>query len=296
MADTPLGGINWRDYRTTTHGRAEGISPENMMELRLGGLKRRVAERPEPEHIDLHHTYDPQLEQHTVSMHDTRIGQQNPNDPQPYRPDLTNRVGEVKWYGNTGEVAWTDVDSTHRQYTSHMMDRAHDVAKQHGHVGPLWADNLTDYSHKLLEKFNPDHLGTEHSFSAQYRSGFNPSIHGIRSSTWDTLDTHVGELKSQANEVQANLIAARPHDTEHVTDVNSMSDRLKSALTNATTHANRGRHGDAKRSLQEAGFHASRLADHAYDVLDGNYDHPAMSGASELNEYLEHLNAGTEKD
>jgi hypothetical protein len=296
MADTPLGGINWRDYRTTSYGRDEGISPENMLELRLGGLKRRVAERPAPEHLDLHHVFDPNFNQHTVTMHDTRLGRQNPNYPQPYRPNISNRVGEVRWYGDTGEVSWTDVDPKHRQYTSHLMDRAHDVAKQHGHEGPLWADSLTDYSHKLLQKFNPDRLGTEHSFGARYRSGFDPRISGIHESTWDNIDSHVGELKSKANEVQANLIAARPHDTEHVTDVNDMSDALKSSLTEAVHHANQGRHGEAQLHINKAGFHASKLADHAYGVVDGNYDHPALSGASELHEYLTHLHEGTEKD
>jgi hypothetical protein len=155
---------------------------------------------------------------------------------------------------------------------------------------------LTDYSYSILQKFNPDRLGTEHSFGAQYRSGFNPRIAGIHESTWGNIDSHVGEIKSKVNEVQASLIAARAHDSEHVARVSAMSDQIKSALTDAVGHANRGRHGEAQRHIAAAGYHADKLADHAYDTLNGDYNHPAMAGASQLNEYLEHLREGTEKD
>jgi hypothetical protein len=65
-------------------------------------------------------------------------------------------VGSVSWDGNDGHVGGLDVNVGHRHMTTKLLQEAWDVSRTRGHVGPAAAEDLSDYSGKIMKKFNPE--------------------------------------------------------------------------------------------------------------------------------------------
>jgi hypothetical protein len=65
-------------------------------------------------------------------------------------------VGNVSWSGDDGHVSGLDVEYGHRHMTTKLLQEAWDVSRKQGHFGPAAADDLTDYSGKIMKKFNPE--------------------------------------------------------------------------------------------------------------------------------------------
>jgi hypothetical protein len=65
-------------------------------------------------------------------------------------------VGSVSWDGNDGHVNGLDVNVGHRHMTTKLLQEAWDVSRTRGHAGPAAAEELSDYSGKIMKKFNPE--------------------------------------------------------------------------------------------------------------------------------------------
>jgi hypothetical protein len=68
-------------------------------------------------------------------------------------------VGEVRWDDDTGEVGYLGVKEGHRHMTSKLLQEAWDYSRKRGHQGPASSNDLTSYSEKIVEKYNPESRG-----------------------------------------------------------------------------------------------------------------------------------------
>ena len=85
------------------------------------------------------------------------------HDPELEREGYDSEVGQVKWNGNTGKVAWLGVVEGYRHAVPHLLSRAHQIADEHGDAGPTHATNLTDFSYKTMKKHVPSFIDRENT-------------------------------------------------------------------------------------------------------------------------------------
>jgi hypothetical protein len=75
--------------------------------------------------------------------------------------DVRGEVGHVHWNGDTGYVRSLEVDPEYRHLTHVLLNTAHQAADEHGDLGPLQSNELTDFSFKLMKRhastFIPKH-------------------------------------------------------------------------------------------------------------------------------------------
>ena len=73
------------------------------------------------------------------------------------------QVGTVGWSGDDGHVSGLDVLHGHRHMVTKLLQEAWDLSRTRGHVGPAASGELTDFSGKILKKFNPEAYEYRHS-------------------------------------------------------------------------------------------------------------------------------------
>jgi len=66
--------------------------------------------------------------------------------------DMGGEVGHVHWNGSTGYVRSLSVDPEYRTFTHVLLNTAHQAADEHGDLGPLQSNELTDFSYKLMKR------------------------------------------------------------------------------------------------------------------------------------------------
>lgn len=65
-------------------------------------------------------------------------------------------VGSTHWDPETGRVHNLDVDEGHRHMTGKLLQEAWDYSRKNGKYGPAASNELTSYSEKLVNKYNPE--------------------------------------------------------------------------------------------------------------------------------------------
>lgn len=64
-------------------------------------------------------------------------------------------VGEVTWAGDDGHVAWMGAPP---HIVPHLLAKAHEVSSKTGDAPPLYAEDLSPSSHRLMRKYLPSQV------------------------------------------------------------------------------------------------------------------------------------------
>lgn len=107
-------------------------------------------------------------------------------------------IGSVSWSGDDGHVEALDVNLGHRHMTTKLLQEAWDVSRTQGHVGPAASGELSDYSGKIMKKFNPEAYEYRHSNYAYENDPEN--FDGDRSEYEDDDEARWERLSEEAYE------------------------------------------------------------------------------------------------
>jgi hypothetical protein len=218
------------------------------MEMRMNALVNRVSHRPLPDSMEIKPKYDSHMVLYTKGN----------------RPGDEMRVGYVSWHPETGEIEGLNVDKPYRHYTNHLMAAAIQHSEKHGIAAPSWAESLTDYSYRLMKKYNPTQVGSEarpgiHSWGGD----FDPTIEGLRKTDWEQVPYYIHQARQDLNEGHAKALQEVNQHDDSVTQLNDHVHQAHQNLHEAEKHLSLEHYAKAKAHLEGAHYHLIN----AHDVV-----------------------------